>query len=69
MVNILDLISKIGTFFVIFSLLYFLFKYILSRFIKTEIVIFNKLYLNDLISLTLSFIIILNFVTITSPYL
>ena len=61
---IFGLISQIGTFFIIFSLCYFLFNFLLKIFIK-KAVIFNKFYLSDVLSIVFSLGFILSYVKIS----
>jgi hypothetical protein len=67
--TLLDLLSKIGTFLVLFSLLFFVLKYTLCRIFKLhKRTIYNIVYFDDAFSIVFSIIIILNFFTILSPY-
>lgn len=60
---IFGLISQVGTFFIIFSLCYFLFNFLLKIFIKKALV-FNKFYLVDILSIVFSLSFILSYVKI-----
>ena len=60
---IFGLISQVGTFFIIFSLCYFLFNFLLKIFIKKALV-FNKFYLVDILCIVFSLSFILSYVKI-----
>lgn len=67
---LLDFISKLGTFMVIFSILYFLYDFILCKIFKlNRYVIFNKIYLSDALNIPLIILTIVNFFEISSPYI
>lgn len=62
-------ISKIGTFMILFGLLYFLIKYTICKLLLlNKHIVINKFYLDDIISILASLLIILNFFTIYSPF-
>ena len=63
-------ISKLGTFMVLFALLYFLLKYTVCKLLLlNKHVLLKKIYLDDAVSIVISLLLILNFVSIYSPYL
>lgn len=62
---IINLLSKCGTFMVVFAVFYFLFKYTIFKLMKlNKIIVIKKFYLDDILSIALSLLFIINFVTI-----
>ncbi|WP_313232420.1 hypothetical protein [Tissierella praeacuta] len=62
------LISKLGSFMIIFSLSYFFFKHTICKAFKLDnYTIFDKFYLDDLISIAISLYFIINYVSIGAP--
>jgi|GEM_PF-2491746 len=69
-IHIIGSISKLGTFMVLFALLYFLLKYTLCRLLSlNKHIVLKKIYLDDAVSIIISLLLILNFVIISSPYI
>lgn len=69
MTQLLDIVSKIGTFMVLFSLFYFMYNYLCEYLLKlNKFIIFKRVQLSDAISISLSLITIFKFVQISSPY-
>ena len=64
-----DIVSRIGMFLIVFSILYFLFNTIFSVLFKFDkIIVLNRFLLSDLLSIASSVFFIFNFITISSPY-
>lgn len=69
MTQLLDIVSKIGTFMVLFSLFYFMYNYLCEYLLKlNKFIIFKRVQLSDAISISLSLITIFKFIQISSPY-
>jgi phosphatidylglycerophosphatase A len=68
MLIFLNCLSKISVFCLLFSLTYFVFKVILKPFKVSNVVLFKKVYLDDLVSSVLSVIFMASCVTIHSIY-
>jgi succinate dehydrogenase/fumarate reductase cytochrome b subunit len=69
MYAVFDLISKTGTFLILFSFLYHIYNIIFVCILKlNKYIICNKFYTNDLISIFLSLITIAICFKISSPY-
>jgi len=69
LLTVFDWLSRIGTFMLIFSTIFFISKYTICKLLQLhKYLIYNKIYMDDAISIIISLIIILNFVTISSPY-
>lgn len=67
---LLDFISKLGTLMVIFSVLYFIYDFILCKVFKlNKYIIFNKIYLSDILNIPLIILTIVKFFKISSPYI
>lgn len=67
---ILNLLSKLGSYMIVFSVSFFILKYSMCRLLKlSQYVVFNKLYLDDLISMIISIFFIMNHVIIGIPKL
>ena len=67
--KILDFISKFGSYIFTFSLLFFLQKYTIGYLFNIrKIVIFDVLYLYEVLFTFSSIFIIKNFIKISSPY-
>lgn len=64
--NLIGLLSQLGTFMIIFSTLYFLFKFIIDKAIvfKTDYIVFKRVYISDCLSIILSLLIIIKFINI-----
>lgn len=64
--NIIGFLSQLGTFMIIFSILYLLFKFIINVTINLnkDYIILNKIYLSDFLSIILSIIFIIKFIHI-----
>lgn len=66
---VFDLVSKIGNYMFVFSCLFFLQKYIFGLILPIKkIVLFNKIYLYEVILLISSIYIIKKHIRITTPY-
>lgn len=67
--TLLNIISMIGTFMVLLSIFYFLSNAIICKVFKlNKLIVLNKFLLSDILSLFISFFIIINFISISSPY-
>lgn len=67
--SILDLISKIGGYMFVFSCLFFLQKYTIGLILPIKkIILFNKVYLYEMLLLASSIYIIKKHIRITTPY-
>lgn len=63
--NLLGIVSQIGTFMIIFSLCFFIFRFILNLILKNKIItLFKKFYLSDILSIFFTLIFIINCVKI-----
>ncbi len=63
--SLINFLSELGTFMIVFSLFYFLFKFVFNKtFLKNDYLILKKIYISDLLSLLTSIIVILKFITI-----
>lgn len=63
-------ISRLGVFMFLFALFYFSIKYTVCRLLLlNKHIIINKVYLDDLVSLGISLLLIISFFTIRSPYM
>ncbi len=63
--NLLGFISQIGTFMIIFSLCFFVFRFILNLILKNKTInLFKKFYLCDILSVFISLTLIINCVKI-----
>lgn len=69
MIYVFDLISRIGMFSLILSLLYFFFKCTVFKLIKiNRTVCYNMFYLDDIICVVISLMTVLLFFDIQSVY-
>lgn len=63
----IKMFSKIGTFLILFSILFFVFKYVIYiLFPLKKHIILKRYYLDDILSVASSIIIILNFIVLRS---
>ncbi len=67
---LLDLLSRLGTFMLLFGILYFVYNFIFGSLFKLNkyTIFFNKFFLDDALSLIVALITILRFVEISSSY-
>ena len=69
MSNVFHIISLSGMYITIFSLLYLCFKFILNKIkLINNKCIKNYIYIDDVISILLSLLIISKYLTFTTPY-
>lgn len=69
-IKLLDILSKLGSFLLLFGVLYLLYNFIFSIIFKLDRYIFlNKLYLSDILSVIFSIYTIIENVTLSSPYI
>ncbi len=67
--RLLDFVSKLGSYILIFSLLFLIQKYTLGYlFNLREIVLFNIVYLYEILFSVTSILFIKKFVKVSSPY-
>lgn len=65
----LNMGSRIGTFMMVYGVLFLLYAYICEAILKLDrIVVFKRILLSDIISMILTTITIFKFITISSPY-
>lgn len=63
--SLIGLLSQLGTFMIVFSILYFLSNFILKKILrKNDFLILKRIYISDLLSVSVSLLFIFNFVTI-----
>jgi len=66
---IANILSKCSSYLIVFAVIYFLLKYTIFRFIKlNKYILINKFYLDDILCIILSFLVIKLCVTVNPIY-
>lgn len=65
-----DIISRIGSFMLIFGVCFFAYDFLFSSILKlNQYTIFNKFFVNDIFSICFSLFTVFNCFKISSPYI